>query len=82
MRARIATKLFDRALSASLQARRLPLPHLVGEEVEGQRARRLVGIDVLAIRLAASDEELGLPAERGSPAQRDRDGFGDDFAAE
>src|SRR6266849_8591348 len=67
--------------SASLQVLRLPLPHLVGEEVEGQRAWRFVGIDVLAVRLTAPDEELALPAEHGSPAQRDRDGFRDDITA-
>ena len=39
------------------------------------------GVDVLALGLAAADEELAVAAERLAAAQRDGDGFRDDAAA-
>ena len=67
---------------APLGALRLAFPDLLGEEVEGQRARRLVRIDVLTVHLAALDEERSLAPEQGPPAQRNRDVLRDDVALE
>jgi hypothetical protein len=68
--------------SPSLRALCLAFPDLLGKEVEGQRARRLVRIDVLTVHLAASDEERSPAAEHGPPAKGDRDIFRDDVASE
>ncbi len=50
------------------------------EEGERQRARRLVGVHVLALGLAAAHVELAVAAQRLAPAQRDGHGLGDDVA--
>jgi len=67
--------------SSALGARHPSLLDLGGEEVKRQGAWRLVGVDVLAIHLAASDEELAHAAEGRSPAERDGDGLRDDIAS-
>jgi hypothetical protein len=72
----------QRTPSPLAQALGFPLLDLLCEEGKGERARGLVGVNVLTIRLAAPYEELAFPAEYGTPAQGDLDGLGDDFAAE
>src|SRR5215467_6387582 len=67
--------------SAALLALSLALSHLVGEEIERERAGRLVGVDVLAVELAAAHEQLVDPVQRGAAAERDGHGLGDDLAA-
>src|SRR5581483_4217377 len=57
-----------------------PLRDLGLEEGERQRARRLVGVHVLALGLAAAHVEFAVAAQRLAPAQRDGDGLGDDVA--
>ena len=67
--------------SAALLAPPLALSHFVGEEIERERAGRLVGVDVLAVELAAAHEQRVVPVQRGAPAECDGHGLGDDLAA-
>src|SRR5262245_64401850 len=72
----------ERAGRRSLRAAGHPLGDLGGEEVEGQRARGRVGVDVLALALAAVHVEGLRRAERGAAPQGDRDGLGHDGTLE
>src|SRR5262249_13420874 len=68
--------------SQPFPAERLALLHFGGEQIEGERTGRLVGVDVLAVHLAAAHEELALAAERRPAAKRDGHGLGNDVTAE
>src|SRR4029077_15097850 len=59
-----------------------PLRDLGLEEGQGQRTGRLVGVDVLALELAAAHEELDVAAQGLTATKRDGDGLGDDVALE
>src|SRR5512138_2763581 len=63
-----------------LRALSLPRLDLLGEQVERQGARRLVGVDPLAVGLAALHVELAVAPEARSTAQGDGHALGDDGA--
>src|SRR5262249_61248430 len=67
---------------ALLGALRLAGADLVGEEGEGERTRRLVGVDPLAVGLAALDEQLAVAPEVRPPPQPNRHGLRSDSAIE
>ena len=58
------------------------LADLDGEELEGERARRLVRPDILAIQLAALDEERPFSTHRPPSPKLDGHGLGDHVTAE